>query len=81
MLLLSQKSELEMFVELVHIDGTLKSKEKTLNFLLENPIKKIFKFETEYEDKKRQLCVFVMSGGNVVTLLKIVVGVDDNLSH
>ena len=81
MLLLSQKSELEMFVELVYIDGTLKSKEKTLSFLLENPIKINTKLKVEYEDKMRQLAVFVLSSDNGVILLKIGVGVDDNLSY
>ena len=81
MLLLSQKSELEMFVELVYIDGTLKSKEKTLSFLLENPIKINTKLKVEYEDKMRQLAVFVLSSENGVILLKIGVGVDDNLSY
>jgi hypothetical protein len=36
MLLLSQKSELEMFAELVPINIELPNSEKTLNFVLEN---------------------------------------------
>ena len=42
MLLLSLKSELEMFAEVVPIDRTLIIKEKTLSFTLENQIVKQF---------------------------------------
>ena len=80
-MLLSLKSELEMFAEVVPIDRTLIIKEKTLSFTLENPIEK--QFIVAFEDKKRQLAVFVTSGyftRSVVTLLKIVGDADENLS-
>ena len=70
-----------MFAEVVPIDRTLIIKEKTLSFTLENPIEK--QFIVAFEDKKRQLAVFVTSGyftRSVVTLLKIVGDADENLS-
>ena len=81
MLLLSLKSELEMFAEVVTFDRTLIINQKTFSFTLENPIEK--QFIVAFEDEKRQLAVFVTSGyftRSVVILLKIVGDVDDNLS-
>ena len=82
MWLLSKKSEIEMFAEVVYIDMT-QSKDKYLSFTLENPIKT--SFIVGCEDRKRQLAVFFtyeyednVSG---VTLLKMVVDADDKLSQ
>ena len=82
MLLLSPKSELEIFAEVVPIDGTLKSQEKTLIFPLENPQQLRCRVKVACEDKKRQLVVLVTSKGDTdsVTLLKMVADADDNLT-
>ena len=59
MLLLSQKSELEMFAELVPINIELPNSEKTLNFVLENKFTDdhMIKLVVEYSQEK--LAIFV----------------------
>ena len=91
MMLLSLKSGVAMFAELVPINRTRKTEEKTLSFALDNK----FTFEHQIKlvcvDKQRQLAIFVTESHYVnncafdnridsVTVLKMVVGAGDNLS-
>ena len=47
-----------MFAELVPINGTLKSEEKTLSFALENKFTNYHQIKLVCVDKKRQLAIF-----------------------
>ena len=58
MVLLSLKSDDAMFAELVTINGTLKSEEKTLSFALENKFTNYHQIKLVCVDKKRQLAIF-----------------------
>jgi hypothetical protein len=59
MLLLSQKSELEMFAELVPINIELPNSEKTLNFVLENKFTDDHMIKLVVEDSQEKLAIFV----------------------
>ena len=80
-----------MFAELVPINGTLKSEEKTLSFALDNNFTSSHQIKLVCVDKKRQLAIFVTESYHEVncqidqlidsvTVLKMVVGAGDNLS-
>ena len=81
-----------MFAELVPINGTLKSEEKTLSFALEKNFTSSHQIKLVCVDKKRQLAIFVTESHHPnnnsdykspidsVTVLKMVVGAGDNLS-
>ena len=58
MVILSMKSKLEIIAELVPVDGTLKDKQKTFSIAYE-PIYDQ-KFKVIFEDKLRQLVVFIL---------------------
>ena len=65
-----------MFGEVAPFKNTLKSKEITLSFAFKNNSMTVY-FKVVYEDKKRQIAVFVTSEcfiGSEVTLLRMVLG-------
>ena len=80
-----------MFAELVPINRTRKTEEKTLSFALENKFTDEHQIKLVCVDKQRQLAIFVTESHYVnncafdnridsVTVLKMVVGAGDNLS-
>ena len=94
MVLLSVKSELKIFAELVLVDSTLKSIGQPLSltsFALKNDFTFQHQINMVFEDRRRQLAIFVteskhnitMDGDNLsnsVSVLKMVVGADGNLN-
>ena len=80
-----------MFAELVPINRTHKTEEKTLSFALENELENEHQIKLVCVDKQRQLAIFVTESHHQincvssyqideVTVLKMVVGAGDNLS-
>ena len=80
-----------MFAELVPINRTHKTEEKTLSFALENELENEHQIKLVCVDKQRQLAIFVTESFHInnddsdspidsVTVLKMVVGAGDNLS-
>ena len=92
MVLLSLKSDDAMFAELVLINGTLKSEEKTLSFALEKKFTSSHQIKQVCVDEKRQLAIFVTESHynnhyeshnpiDSVTVLKMGVGAVDSISQ
>ena len=82
-----------MFAELVPINRTRKTEEKTLSFALENEFTDEHQIKLVWVNKQRQLAIFVTESHHPnnnsdykspidsVTVLKMVVGAGDNLSY